>query len=230
MISNQILQNTIDGMSEISGVDFCVVDTGGNALVATGEKINVDLAQFIASNDMTKTVKDRHYFKIYDEHQLEYVLVSIGGRDAFIAGKMTAFDIEGLLIAYKERFDRDNFIKNLLLDNLLLIDIYNRAKKLHVATDVNRCVFIVETSNEKDTSDLETVKGFFSGKSKDFVTAVDERNIIIVKELAPGEGYAELDKVARTVLDLFSNYPPGDVHIAYGTIVGDIKEVSHSLS
>ncbi len=228
MISNQILQSTIDGMSEISGVDFCVVDTSGNALVATGEKINVDLAQFIASGDMAKTVKDRHFFKIYDEHQLEYVLVSIGGRDAFIAGKMTAFDIEGLLVAYKERFDRDNFIKNLLLDNLLLIDIYNRAKKLHVATDVNRCVFIVETSNEKDTTDLETVKGFFSGKSKDFVTAVDERNIIIVKELAPGEGYAELDKVARTVLDLFSNYPPGDVHIAYGTIVGDIKEVSHS--
>ncbi len=228
MISNQILQNTIDGMAEISGIELCVMDTNGNAIVSTGEKIAMDLSQFVVSTDLTKTVKDRHFFKIYDEHQLEYILVSTGGKEAFVAGKMTAFNIESLLVAYKERFDRDNFIKNLLLDNLLLIDIYNRAKKLHVATDVERCVFIVETSNEKDTSDLETVKGFFSGKSKDFVTAVDERNIIIVKELAPGEGYEDLDKVARTVLDLFSNYPAGDVHIAYGTIVGDIKEVSHS--
>ena len=228
MISNQILQNTIDGMAEISGVELCVMDTGGNAIVSTGEKTAMDLSQFVVSNDLSKTVKDKHFFKIYDEHQLEYILVSTGGKDAFVAGKMTAFNIESLLVAYKERFDRDNFIKNLLLDNLLLIDIYNRAKKLHVATDVERCVFIVETSNEKDTTDLETVKGFFSGKSKDFVTAVDERNIFIVKELAPGEGYEDLDKVARTVLDLFSNYPAGDVHIAYGTIVGDIKEVSHS--
>ena len=42
-----------------------------------------------------------------------------------------------LLVAYKERFDKDNFIKNLLLDNLLLVDIYNRAKKLHIDTEVN---------------------------------------------------------------------------------------------
>ena len=48
-------------------------------------------------------------------------------------GKMVAFQIQNLLVAYKERFDKDNFIKNLLLDNLLLVDIYNRAKKLHTA-------------------------------------------------------------------------------------------------
>ena len=49
-----------------------------------------------------------------------------------------AFQIQNLLVAYKERFDKDNFIKNLLLDNLLLVDIYNRAKKLHIDTDVRR--------------------------------------------------------------------------------------------
>ena len=42
-------------------------------------------------------------------------------------GKMVVFQIQNLLVAYKERFDKDNFIKNLLLDNLLLVDIYNRA-------------------------------------------------------------------------------------------------------
>ena len=45
-------------------------------------------------------------------------------------GKVAAFQIHSLLVAYKERFDKDNFIKNLLLDNLLLVDIYNRAKKI----------------------------------------------------------------------------------------------------
>ena len=61
-------------------------------------------------------------------------------------------------MAYKERFDKDNFIKNLLLDNLLLVDIYNRAKKLHIETDVKRVVFIMETHNEKDVNALETVR------------------------------------------------------------------------
>ena len=45
-----------------------------------------------------------------------------------MVGKMAAFQVQNLLIAYKERFDKDNFIKNLLLDNLLLVDIYTGRK------------------------------------------------------------------------------------------------------
>ena len=55
--------------------------------------------------------------------------------DVYMVGKMAAFQVQTLLVAYKERFDKDNFIKNLLLDNLLLVDIYNRAKKLHIDTE-----------------------------------------------------------------------------------------------
>ena len=84
--------------------------------------------------------------------------------------------MENLLVAYKERFDKDNFIKNLLLDNLLLVDIYNRAKKLHIETTVRRVVYIIETKNERDVSSLEAVKSLFSSRNKDFVTAVDERD------------------------------------------------------
>ncbi len=69
---------------------------------------------------------------------------------------MAAFQIQNLLIAYKERFDKDNFIKNLLLDNLLLVDIYNRAKKLHIDTEVRRVVFLLETDHEKDNTSLRT--------------------------------------------------------------------------
>ncbi len=62
------------------------------------------------------------------------MLVAKGKRDdVYMIGKMVAFQLQNLLVAYKERFDKDNFIKNLLLDNLLLVDIYNRAKKLHIA-------------------------------------------------------------------------------------------------
>ena len=71
-----------------------------------------------------------------------------------MVGKMVAFQIQGLLVAYKERFDKDNFFKNLLLDNLLLVDIYNRAKKLHIDTERRRVIFIVEMTLGKDASAL----------------------------------------------------------------------------
>ena len=145
-----------------------------------------------------------------------------------MVGKIAAFQIQNLLVAYKERFDKDNFIKNLLLDNLLLVDIYNRAKKLHIDTEVRRVILIVETSREKDTGMLESVRVLLGSKTKDFITAVDEKNIIVVKELAANEGYKEMEQVAKNILEMLQSEGEEDVHVAYGTIVNDIKEVSKS--
>ena len=72
------------------------------------------------------------------------------------------------------------------------------------------------------------IRGIFGGKSKDFVTAVDEKNIIVVKEVADNEGYDELNKTAEVIVNLFRADAENDVHVAYGTIVNEIKEVSRS--
>lgn len=234
MISNQILQNTIDGLKGITRTDLCVIDTEGKVLASTfpedGNFTESTLA-FAASPADSQVMQGCQFFKVFDEHQLEYVLLANGeSDDAYMIGKIASFQIQNLLIAYKERFDKDNFIKNLLLDNLLLVDIYNRAKKLHIETDVRRAVYIIETNREKDMNDLEKVRSLFGGKSKDFVTAVDEKNIIVVKELAPGEGYEELNKTAEVIWGMFAADPAGGgEHIAYGTIVNEIKEVSRSF-
>ena len=107
-------------------------------------------------------------------------------------------------------------------------DIYNRAKKLHIDTDVKRVVFIIETHNEKDVNALETVRSLFASKTKDFITAVDEKNIILVKEVRQGESYGELDKTANTILDMLNTEAMTKVRVSYGTTINDIKEVSRS--
>jgi carbohydrate diacid regulator len=115
-----------------------------------------------------------------------------------------------------------------LLDNLLLVDVYNRAKKLHIDTEARRVVYIIETKNEKDANALETVRSLFSGKTKDFITAVDEKNIILVKEVKQNETYEDLNKTAKVILDMLNTEAMTKVHVAYGTIVNEIKDVSRS--
>ena len=233
MISNQILQNTIEGLKGISRVDFCVLDTEGKELAATfdmAKDCGEAVLSFVESPADSQVIQGCQFFKIFDEQRLEYVLLADGEtEDVYMLGKIAAFQIQSLLVAYKERFDKDNFIKNLLLDNLLLVDIYNRAKKLHIDTEVKRVIFIIETSHEKDSAALDNVRNLLGGKSRDFITAVDEKSIIIVKELEEGEGYPEMDKLAHTILDTLDLNKDGeDVHMAYGTIVNELKEVSRS--
>ena len=232
MISNQILQNTIEGLKGISRIDFCVMDTDGKSLASTfpeQSSYEEEIISFVNSPADSQVVQGYQFFKIFDEHQLEYILMANGGGDdVYMVGKIAVFQIQNLLVAYKERFDKDNFIKDLLLDNLLLVDIYNRAKKLHIDTEVRRVIFIIETKNEKDSSALDNVRSLLGNKAKDFVTAVDEKNIIIVKEVDANDSYAELGRIAQNIYDILKNEGEEDILIAYGTVVNDIKEVSKS--
>ncbi len=231
MISNQILQNTIDGLKEISRVNFYLTDVEGKMLVSTLDEpftSALEVRDFVESLADSQVVRGSQFFKVYDDHQLEYVLIVSGSEDLYLIGKMAVFQIENLLIAYKEKFDKDNFIKNLLLDNLLLVDIYNRAKKLHIDINAKRAVFILEVNQSKDYNLLESIKGMLQGKNSDFITAVDEKDVIIVKELQETDGYEELTHTAETILSMVEKDTSGGPHIAYGTIVGELKDVSRS--
>ena len=232
MISNQILQSTIDGIKAITRVELCVMDADGKVHATTGMNDNgyeIAVRAFAESPAESQVVQGCQFFKIYDDYQLEYILLVQGaGEETYTIGKMAAFQLQGLLVAYKERFDKDNFIKNLLLDNLLLVDIYNRAKKLHIDTEVRRVIFIIEVLAEKDANTLEKVRSVLGGKSKDFITAVDEKNIIVVKEIGESDSYHDVEKNANNMLELLKKEVEAEFHIAYGTIINDIKEVSRS--
>ena len=147
MISNQILQNTIDGLHQITKVEFAVLDAEGSVLAENMEgtaEFAPTAVTFALSPAESQVVNGCHFFKVFDEQQLEYIILAEGeGEEAATIGKIAAFQIQELMVAYRERFDRDNFMKNLLLDNLLLVDIYNRAKKLHVEINARRVVLIV---------------------------------------------------------------------------------------
>ena len=231
MISNQILQNTIDGLKGIARVELSVMDVDGKEVAATMDMSHCSQAavDFAVSPADSQEIQGYQYFKIFDEQQLEYILVAGGsGEDVYMVGKMVAFQIQNLLVAYKERFDKDNFIKNLLLDNLLLVDIYSRAKKLHIQTDIPRVAMIVECENSRDNNALELTRGHFSAGSKDFVTAVDENSVIIVKDLADADTNREIEKAARSLENSLKKEGLQDIRIAYGTVVREIKEVSRS--
>ena len=110
MISNQILQNTIEGLKSITRIDLGVMDTDGKTLATTfpepGDYENAVLS-FVESPAESQVIQGYQFFKIYDEHQLEYILIANGGsEDVYMVGKIAAFQIQNLLVAYKERFDK----------------------------------------------------------------------------------------------------------------------------
>ena len=232
MISSQIIQTSIDELKAITKVDLCVYDPSAAVIAATTEmkEIQGDLVSgFAVSPADSQVIGPHHLLKILDEGELLYVLVARGaGDDVYMVGKIAVCQIQNLTIAYKERFDRNNFFQNLLLDNLLLVDIYNRAKKLHVEVVAPRAVFLIETRLEKDNIVTELLKGMFSSQSGDYITAVDESNVILIKTLDQTVTYENLCDVAHTIVAMMNAEAMLNVRVSFGSVVQELKDVSKS--
>jgi carbohydrate diacid regulator len=158
-----------------------------------------------------------------------------------MVAKMAVSQLQNLIIAYKERLDRGNFFQNLLLDNLLMVDIHNRARKLHINNNLPRAVVIFDIDPGRDdssrsaaagleaqTTALQMLAGLFSTQSGDYLTEIDESSVILIKSLDSEDDYEELERCAVTAVDMLGTEAMVDAGAAYGTIVKDLKDLSKS--
>ena len=232
MISNQIIQTSIDELKAITKVDLCVIDMEGLVVASTFDSraISQELViSFVHSPADSQIVGGYHMLKVLEENEVLYVLVSKGqSTDAYMIGKVAVSQLQNLVIAYKEHFDKNNFFQNLLLDNLLLVDIYNRAKKLHIEPEIPRVVYLIEAQNDKDNISMEMLKNIFSEQPGCYLTAVEQKNIILIKDVSTMESYDEVEQTAQVIVDMLNAEAMLIAKVAYGAIVRELKEVSKS--
>ena len=227
MLSNQILHKTAQDIREITGFDCAIWDMQGLCLVRTNENLTEYELQIQDFRDDEEEpdemiLDEMGMFRIYEDSDPTYILMLKGNADGMeLAGRMGASQLRNLL--YK-----DNFIKNLLLDNLLLVDIYNQAKKMKIPAEIKRVVFVIEPKNEGDILVQETLKGLYATGTKDFVTAIDEKHIILVKSLQSTDDYPQVEQIAKELVTTLNMEAMVSVRAAYGTIVEELKDVSRS--
>ena len=229
MISNQTIKLSIDKLKTVTKIDFSVRNMEGYMVASTArmEEISVEAArQFAESPADSQELQGYHFFKVMGEEVPEYILIAKGsGEDVHMIGRIAVGQLEDLVLAYKERFDKNNFVQNLILDNLLLVDIYNRAKKLEIEPQVRRAVYIVETRNERDNSAMEVIRNLYGDDDGNLITEVDEKSIILIRLLDEEESYEDLEEAAVGIRDTMNTEAMIDVRVSCGTIVNEIAQV-----
>ncbi len=231
MMLDQKIQAMIEEVRSIARVDVCVFEPEGRVAASTflPEELpdRALVESFVLSPAESQRVRDGHFFKVTVKGQMEYVLVVRGGgQDVDVIGRLAASQLNGLISAYEERYDRNAFIQRLLIDKLSPSYIHNWVRKLHIRQEARRVVFLIETKYEQDSAALETVRNLFGHVSGDFITTLDDRTIVLVKE-TNGMG-EELEQIARTLVDMINAEAMTQVRVSYGTAAEDLKEVVKS--
>ena len=231
MLSNHKFKLALEEIKEISRNDLALYSDKGRLLAATyepEEKLQEAVCQFADSMAESQMLFGCHFFKIMMEGELEYILLAqAGGEEAYMIGRLAACQIRNISCAYREQSDKSSFIQNILLGNMLVVDIYNKAKKLHIDT-AQRVVFVIEVSGKKDSVVLETVKNLSVNTARDFVTEVDEKSVILVKDVRDMETEQELMAMAKMLADNLHTEAMVKVRVGYGSRASLLPEIARS--
>ncbi|MCL2353613.1 MAG: helix-turn-helix domain-containing protein [Defluviitaleaceae bacterium] len=234
MISSQALQEVLDGLKAITRIDISVLEANGKVVATTVANLlhtNLPSAVDFAKNDAdSQVVAGSQYFKVLDKGIVEYIVViKADHQRAYTIGRLAAFQIEGLIAAYKERFSRSNFMKNLLLDNFLLSDIYSRGKRLSIDGAARRVVYYIDCDGEDETEVSKHIKEGVASKEKDFVTTLDRHYVVLVKELKKREeSMDEVLSYATVICDVIFSKTKKKMKVGIGTQAEDLRYVSRS--
>jgi len=232
LLVSQVLHKMITDISQIIREDCSVWSISGECLATTSSdiaKVEDDVQSFLDELESRSIQVTDHTagFVVQNDGEPVYIFAIHGVADNIaIMGKLCVKQFENAIQLYERRVDRNRFFQQLLLDNMLLVDVYSQAKKMKIDVNAKRMVFVVESKRHEDDVLLETMKGLYASGSKDVVTSVDESHIILIKTLSKLDSYKEVNDIAKSMVDTLSAEVMVQIRVAYGSIVDELKDVS----
>lgn len=226
------LQKCMEDWKQISGLDFCLLSEDNSVFVATGERRipSADKLENFRNGDALCTANASCcLYKVMDRDELLYILIVWGsGESTSTIGELAVCQIRSLIEAYSEKNDKNAFMQKLLLGSYSEVEAFNRAKKLHISSSCQRAVFLVETRQAGDEHALTMIRNIFSARTHDFITSVDDRGIIIVRELVSTETYENLEATAHMLVDMLGAEAMTQAWVAYSNVANGIRDLANA--
>ncbi len=233
-MSNRLFQGIVHQMKDTINRVIGVIDENGN-VVACSDLTRVGSGNDFCSVDLGDShetfIRDGYTYKPFGIHVKADYAVFVEGTDE-AAGKyagLIAIALSGIKQYYDEKYDRNNFVKNIILDNVLPGDITLKARELHFNADINRVVFLISVIAANDVSAYDVIQNLFPDKNKDFVFNITETDIVLVKEVKSNIDVKDLEKLARSISDTLSSEFFTKVNVGIGTPVTGIKDLARSF-
>lgn len=233
-MSNRLFQGLVHQMKETIDTTIGVVDDTAT-IIACSDLTKIGTTNEFVSLDLSDVhdifIRDGYTYKPFGSHTKPEYAVFVEGTDESAAkyANILAISLYNIKQYYDEKYDRNNFIKNVVLDNVLPGDIVIKARELHFSAEVNRVVLLIRIVSANEVSAYDVIQNLFPDKNKDFVFTISESDIVLVKEIKGSIETKDLEKLARSIADTLSSEFYTRVNVGIGTIVGNVKELSRSF-
>lgn len=233
-MSNRLFQSVIHQMKDTMDCVIGVIDETA-AIIACSELSKIGTTNEFVSLDLNDShdifIRDGYTYKPFGTHMKPDFAVFVEGVDDMAAkyANILAISLASVKQYYDEKYDRNNFIKNVVLDNVLPADILVKARELHFNADISRVVLLIRILSSNDVSAFDVIQNLFPDKNKDFVFNISESDIVLVKEVSDNIGSSDLEKLAKSISDTLSSEFYTRVNVGIGMVVEGVNGLASSF-
>lgn len=232
-MSNRLFQGIIHQMHDAVDRIIGVIDDSG-LVIACSELSRIGESLAHAKEEMAYTtdavvVDGYTYQQIGIGTKTEFT-VFVEGEDK-VAEKYAAIlsiSLANIKNYYDEKFDKSSFIKNIIMDNILKNDIYAKSRELHFDGNERRVVFLIRFYSRTEILPFDIIQNMFPDKTRDYVIAVGDQDIVVVKEVSLDTTSEDIEHLAQSISDTLNTEFYCRVGIGIGTIVDSIKDLAKS--
>ncbi len=233
-MSNRLFQSVIHQMRDVVDRTIGIIDETGSVISCSdlgriGEVLTVNTAAIFSANSCV--AYDGYSFQTFGTRIHPEYAVFVEGDDSAAHNYIGVLSVSLASIKqfYDEKYDRCNFIKNIILDNILPGDIYLKARELHFNNEASRVVLLIRMLDKTDISVFDVIQNLFPDKAKDFVINIGEADIALVKEVKSDIDSKDLEKLARSISDALSSEFYTHSLVGIGTPVVGVKDLARSF-
>ena len=225
-MSGRIFQNVVLQFKETTDRTIGVIDSEGTVIACSeltgiGKKWTKYVEPIAAAEGNCVTMEGKTFKAMpgWGTH-FDYAVFTSGddsvGRTVC---SMACVALNAAKVYYEEKHDKGSFIKNIISDNILISDIYMRAKELHVAAEVPRGVFVIRPVDDRaEAIPVDVVQNMFPDRQNDFVLSVGDDDVALIHQMPEGTTGKDLEKVATQIVDALRVDGENRVFVGIGTL------------
>lgn len=230
----RLFQQITHQMKDVMNRDLGIITTDGYVVASSDGCISRNdldcVLSFAEDNTDAFTYNGFTYKPVANMGKAEYIIF-VKGDDSVARNYADILDVSlsSVKSLYDDKYDKLNFIKNFLLGNILPGDVLAKAAELHIPTEANRVVFLIETKRTADYSVLEIVENMYPNKQDDFIVSIDENSVALVKYLEGDTDVEVLQTMAKEMADTIHSEVMTKTMVGIGTVVSNIKDIARSF-
>lgn len=137
----------------------------------------------------------------------------------------TLAQIRCLCTAYKEKYNKNHFLKTLMTGNISSIEAAEHAARLHIAPEERRILFLLEKKGPLDDTVMEILKNLFPSQTKSYLVPMSDCCLAILRPVKSNESKQELSQVAHMIVDTLNMEALTQVRVAYSAVMEHLTEL-----